>query len=190
MTQFVAVDKNTNKVLFGVGRPDAPDLVGPMAETPLEEGDIIYYPWQGDLILTDGPTPDATLIWRDNQPTWDVTLDQLKAAKNAEINSARLAANLSFFVFSGKHISCDTLSRSDIDAVNGYVTLTGTFRGGWPGAWKAIDNTYVPINTVDDWKAFYGAMVDQGQANFAHAQELKVQLANATTEEEIAQIVW
>ena len=117
------------------------------------------------------------------------TLDELKAAKNTEINIARAAANTSTFDHSGKTFSCDQLSRSDIDGVNGYVALYGALPPGFPGAWKAVDNTYLPIADVEAWKVFYTAMVAQGAANFAHAQELKAQLAAATTPEAIAAIV-
>lgn len=74
--------------------------------------------------------------------------------------------------------------------MNGYVALYGALPPGFPGAWKAVDNTYLPIANVDAWKVFYTAMVAQGAANFAHAQELKAQLAAATTPEAVAAIVW
>ena len=42
------------------------------------------------------------------------------------------------------------------------------------------------------WKLYdpLRAMVAQGAANFMHAQQLKTQLAAATTAEEVAAIVW
>lgn len=117
-------------------------------------------------------------------------LEDLRAAKNVEINVARASANTSTFAHGGKTFSCDQLSRSDIDGVNGYVALYGALPPGFPGAWKAVDNTYLPIADVEAWKVFYTAMVAQGAANFAHAQELKAQLAAATTPEAVAAIVW
>jgi len=119
-----------------------------------------------------------------------VPLAELKAAKNAEINAARLAANFSTFTHAGKQIACDQLSRSDIDGTNGFVSLYGSMPPGWPGGWKAVDNTYVAIATVNDWKAFYASMFAAGNANFAHAQALKAQLDAAATAEEVATIVW
>lgn len=129
----------------------------------------------GRPVLADPPAP---------------TFDELKAAKNAEINAARAVANTSTFAHGGKVFSCDPLSRSDIDGVNGYVALYGALPPGFPGAWKAVDNTYLPIADVEAWKVFYTAMVAQGAANFAHAQELKAQLAAATTPAAVAAIVW
>lgn len=117
-------------------------------------------------------------------------LGSLKAAKNEEINAARLAANFSTFTHAGKAIACDQLSRSDIDGTNGFVTLYGTLPPGWPGGWKAVDNTYVAIADVAAWKAFYASMFAAGNANFAKAQTLKTQLAAATTAEQVAAIVW
>lgn len=116
-------------------------------------------------------------------------LDDLKSAKNAQINAARATANTGTFAHGGKTFSCDHLSRSDIDGVNGYAALYGALPPGFPGAWKAVDNTYLPIADLDAWKAFYAAMVSQGAANFAHAQDLKTQLAAATTPEAVAAII-
>jgi hypothetical protein len=171
---------------------------------PMPSGEVESFvdepesPGPGFVLVTSGwPLParqndcvrpfitDGAVRWDDPR-----TLDEIKAAKNAEINAARLSANMTSFPYAGKGIACDTLSRSDIDGTNGYVTLNGALPPGWGGAWKAIDNTYVPIATVDDWKAFYAAMVSAGTANFNHAQDLKTQLAAATTPEQVAAIVW
>lgn len=113
-----------------------------------------------------------------------------KMAKNDEINAARLKANRSTFTHSGKVFACDELSRSDIDGINGYVALYNAFPAGWPGGWKAVDNTYLPITDIAAWKAFYASMVAHGNLNFAHAQTLKAALLSATTAEQIAAIVW
>lgn len=119
-----------------------------------------------------------------------VALEAARAAKNAAINAARLAANFSTFTHAGKVFACDQLSRSDIDGTNGYVALYGALPPGWPGGWKAVDNTYVAIATVADWKAFYASMFAAGNANFAHAQALKAQLASAATLQEVEAIQW
>jgi hypothetical protein len=139
--------------------------------------------------------PESVICgWRWNgevfAPPPAVDLVALKAAKNAEINAARLAANFTSFTHAGKAIACDQLSRSDIDGTNGFVGLYGTLPPGWPGGWKAVDNTYVPISSVDGWKAFYSSMFAAGNANFAKAQALKTQLEAATTAAEVQAIVW
>ena len=130
--------------------------------------------------------PGAGYTWGGDAWTEQVTLlDDLKAAKNAAINAARLKANQSHFTFAGKQIAVDPLSRSDIDAAHGAILMLGAMPGGWPGGWKAMDNTIVPIADLATWGQFYGAMVAQGTANFARAQALKAQLAAATTPEEV-----
>ena len=118
------------------------------------------------------------------------SLAELKAAKNAEINTARLVANRGTFTHAGKAFACDELSRSDIDGANGMIANLGAMPPGWPGGWKAVDNTYLPITTVAEWKAFYASMFAAGTGNFAHAQALKDALAAATTPEQVAAIVW
>lgn len=141
--------------------------------TPLDE----YEPLLAEWVASYEPPPPPAL-------------DALKAEKNAEINAARLAANFSTFAHGGKQFACDQLSRSDIDGTNGFVSLYGTLPPGWPGGWKAIDNSYAPIATVTDWKAFYASMFAAGNANFAHAQALKALLAAAATADEVAAIHW
>lgn len=119
------------------------------------------------------------------------SVSDLKAAKNAAINAARLRANQSHFMFAGKQIAVDPLSRSDIDAMHGTVLMLQAMPAGWPGAWKAMDNTFVSIPDVATWGAFYAAMVAQGMQNFAHSQALKAQLEAATTPEEVEAVpVW
>jgi hypothetical protein len=137
-----------------------------------------------------GPGKTLKLIGANYQIVDDRVLSELKIQKNSEINAARLAANESYFVFQGKHIACDRLSRSDIEGVNGVVTLTGTLPNSFPGVWKAMDNTYVNIPDKMTWIMFYGSMVSQGIANFNYSQQLKSELNAATTNEQVENIVW
>lgn len=113
-----------------------------------------------------------------------------KAAKNTQINQWRATANQTAFPHAGKLIACDALSRSDIDAVANSIALTGAFPAGFPGAWKAVDNTYIMLPNVDAFKAMHASMTAQGNINFGHSQELKAALAAATTVEQLTAIVW
>ncbi len=113
-----------------------------------------------------------------------------KTSKNTEINEARGTANQSTFPHNGKHIACDMLSRSDIDAVANHIALMGTFPDDFPGAWKATDNSYIVLANVDAFKSLYASMTAQGTANFTHSQQLKATLAAASTIEAINAIVW
>ncbi len=155
------------------------------------------YAGLGDLppFLTEEPRLSPAHKWVADEWVLDDALvadllEVVRAEKNAEINAARLAANRGTFTHAGKEFACDELSRSDIDGVNGYVTLFGGLPADWPGAWKAVDNSYAPIATLADWKAFYASMVAAGNVNFAHAQALKAQLAAAMTIEQVQAINW
>lgn len=161
----------------------ATDLLVPHNELQSVFPNISFAPTLGtDILAALGlekfPLDNATL------------LAQAKALKNAEINSARLSANYTTFTHGGKTISCDALSRSDIDGANGYISLYGALPGGWPGAWKAVDNTYVVIADIAAWKAFYTSLFAQGNANFTHAQTLKAALASATSVAQVEAISW
>lgn len=142
--------------------------------------------YTGPLITADMTAIDSAELGALLAPT----LDQLKDAKNGAINGARLAANFTTFAHAGKVFSCDALSRSDIDGTNGVITLTGGFPPNWPGGWKAVDNTYIPITTREQWEAFYLSMCATGAVNFAHSQTLKAALGAATTAEQVAAISW
>lgn len=149
----------------------------------------------GDRYIVNGAAvvPFAALPNGHQVEDWvqpPVDLSPFKAAKNTEINDARMTANRGTFTHAGKVFSCDELSRSDIDGVNGYAALIGDLPPGWPGAWKAADNSYHPIADIPAWGAFYAAMVATGNANFAKSQALKAQLAAATTVEQINAIQW
>ena len=114
----------------------------------------------------------------------------LKREKNSAINSRRLAANASTFNHQGHSISCDALSRGDIDGIAMTITITGAFPPNFPGVWKTASNDYIPMETADDFRAMYASMSAQGVANFAKSEALKTLLASATTAEEISSITW
>lgn len=127
-----------------------------------------------------------------SQEEQDQHIATLKTLKNSEINASRLEANYSAFEYNGKLIAVDQLSRSDIDGTNGIILSTGELPQPWPGGWKATDNTWLPITTVQEWKTFYGAMYQKGVINFVKAQTLKAALYQETcdTPEKIEAIKW
>jgi hypothetical protein len=146
-----------------------------------------YKPNREVVDITEiGVLPESE--WTSSLPP--KSIDQLKFDKNAEINAARLHANQSTFMHSGKVFACDKLSREDIDGINGRVATRGAFPDGWVGGWKAVDNTYIAITTIAQWNDFYDSMIAQGLANFAKSQSLKTSLAAATTAEQVAAITW
>ena len=113
------------------------------------------------------------------------------AKKLADINRWREEANWTSFTYAGKLISCDRLSRGDIDGVNGSVTLTGAFPPGFPNAWKTEDNSYVPIPDIATWKLFYMSMVSQGSLNFMRSEQLKAIVNDPeVTLEQLEALTW
>lgn len=144
-----------------------------------------------DAICIDGSVGGIGWTWDGNTlsaPAPDIAA--LKVAKNAQINQWRATANQTTFPHGGKQIACDQLSRSDIDAVANSIALTGAFPAGFPGAWRAVDNTYIMLPDVAAFKAMHASMTAQGTINFGHSQELKAALAAATIVAEIDAIVW
>lgn len=172
--------------------PDTIEIDNPACKIPADAVEITP---EEHAALLDGEASGKRIVAAaDGRPLLQdpppPTLDELKGAKNTEINLARAAANTGVFPHDGKLFSCDALSRSDIDGMNGYVALYDELPPDFPGVWKAADNSYYPIADVAAWKSFYAAMVATGTANFAHSQQLKAQLAEATTAKAVAAIVW
>lgn len=129
--------------------------------------------------------------WCNTRMAWqdDRSLALMRSHKREEINAARQVADLGTFEFDGLQISRDEASQRAIAAVNGEVALTGSLPRGWPGGWKAVDNTLATINCLAHWEAFYSAFVAAGTANHQRAQELKAQCAEAGPEA-LALITW
>ena len=127
------------------------------------------------------PLPDADRL---------KVIADLKSAKNSQINAWRASANASTFPHLGHLISCDALSRGDIEGVAMTITITGAFPQNFSGVWKTADNAYIAMETPDDFRSMYASMAAQGVANFAKSEALKTLLASATTAEEISSITW
>lgn len=192
MTQYCIRRLSTQIIEGGVGRPDPEGFIGPIDEPPEYPDEFDLIPYQGNLLLGGSPTPSAVLRWSGTAPAWvdESTLDDLKARKSEEINAARFAANQSYFEFDGRQIACDSISMLDIQCTNAEVALTQSMPANWPGAWKALDNSYPLIPDVATWTVFIKAMVSRGTAHFEHSKVLKEQIAAAETPAEIAAITW
>lgn len=119
------------------------------------------------------------------------TLDIEKAKRVAAVTQAHQTADRTSFTFRGKEIRADLASLVQISAISQHLDLNNSFPVGWPGGWKAIDNTFVTLTTREDWAEFIAAMVTQGTVNFAKAQTLKSAILAATTLEELEQLpIW
>jgi len=192
MTQYIAIRNSTQEIEYGMGMRDEEDFSGPPSPPPVAEEGTTLVAWQGIIPFNKGVSPSCKLIWNGEAPEWTETasLEEIKALKNAEINLARGAANQSYFEFAGKQIACDAVSMLDIQSTNAEIALTREMPSTWPGAWKALDNTYVLIPDVATWTVFIKAMVSRGMAHFQQAQTLKQLLATADTPDAVAEIKW
>ncbi|MGJ9420478.1 hypothetical protein ACHAC9_22380 [Massilia sp. CMS3.1] len=117
-----------------------------------------------------------------------LTLAEAKTRKRAEITRARLSADSDHFKFGERAIRT-----ADKDIVDLLIADARWRKGkpiNWPGGWKTMDDSDVPISTVAEWDTFFCAMYDAGINNFQRSQALKNQLAVATTPEQVAAITW
>lgn len=153
-----------------------PDLFKAVEVTPVRNSDGIFIRQRALVPFTTDETVEYLKVLRDQ--------------KNREITAARLQANDTYFMHLGKKIACDKVSKDDIFGTNGEIVGTGRMPDGWIGGWKAMDNTFIPIHTVAEWRDFYSSMFQQGNINFRHAQELKSRVANAGSIAEIKAIKW
>lgn len=137
-------------------------------------------------------SPSSSYIFDYSTKAWvdPRTLSVAQFEKRAEINASGLIANQGTFNFRQKLFQCDALGRSNIDGMNGIITLLNALPANWLGQWKASDDTFLPIPDIATWVLFYGAMVAQGQANFVHSQALKSKIALATTNQQLDEISW
>lgn len=145
--------------------------------------------FQSDASNVGQQTP-AWLQSHSTLESLDKALTELRRTKDLEINAARLQANETHFFFKNKKIACDKVSKDDIVNTSEYISNNNGFHPKWPGGWKAMDNTFVPITTLQEWKDFHSALYDQGIRNFLKAQWLKQQLTKVNTVQEILDISW
>lgn len=138
------------------------------------------------------PAGATAIVWVETR-----TLDELKIAQKAKITADRIAADTDKFTYTytdstGSSVSKEirTADKDMFDMLVADARIQKGFPANWPGGWKAIDNSYVPIANVDQWNTFFTAMYDAGIANFNHSQTLKTNIDNATTPEGVAAIVW
>lgn len=150
---------------------NTPAGVTAIAQSP--PGEFFY--WLNKAWVAKPEKPSSDSAWNPVTKEWydPRTLEEVRASKRAQINEWRLQANHAGFTHAGKEIATDPLSMLDITSTSTQIARTNRLPAGWPGGWKARDNTYIPITTVAQWDSFYEAMYQQGLANFKHSQALK-----------------
>lgn len=117
-------------------------------------------------------------------------LASVKQFKKREIAYSWNRANMSSFPFDGYAVACDSASRHHINDVANHVAMFGCFPPGFAGSWKAVDNSLIPMESVETFKAMCKSLSTYMVENFHRAQSLKEELASATTVEEVEAISW
>lgn len=138
----------------------------------------------------EAPSATHRLHWTGQTHSWIQTasLAQLKQAKRDEITRQRIAADTDRFTYGGKEIK--TADKDMFDMLIANARMSKGMPSNWPGGWKTMDNSYVPIATVAAWDAFFIAMYDAGIVNFQRSQFLKGKIETATTAAEVEAITW
>lgn len=153
--------------------------------------DYRLLPGKPDWAARPSATSKMNYISATVAPEWVeiATLDEIKAAKSAEITRDRIATDSDRFTYQGLSIRTADKDMFDLLVADARISKGG-MPPNWPGGWKAIENSYVPISTVAEWNAFFIAMYDAGISNFTHSQQLKALVGAATTPEQVAAIAW
>jgi len=175
----------TGQVLFGGSAADPlalrSDVVGILIGQQHDSG---YIADNKHHAVPEQPSPHhvfdyATKQWEDPR-----TLAEVKAEKRKAITARRVAEDQRFG-WQGKWFQADEAAWKQITAVHGWVVARNELPPGFPGQWKAEDNTYASIPDVDAWWSFYGAAIARGAANFAHSEARKAALDACTTVAEV-----
>jgi len=134
--------------------------------------------------------PGSYFNWDNSIEQWVPNLELARIARTSLLKIAYLAADQNGFTYASELISTDLQARSRIDAVNGYVAIFNQLPPDWSGEWIATDGNLVSILNVNAWKQLYKAMTLQILANFSKFEQLKAQIAAATTIGEIEAVSW
>lgn len=190
MKQFLMV-RDSDEVIQGTMLRDDPDA-GPLQRPPSPVPDGVHLvEWAGEF--DRGAHPETAIaICVDGVPVWEDPrdIDELRAAKSAEINASWMGADSTAFFYAGEFIGAQADDIVRINSINGYIGLMDAMPPDWPGVWKTKANTFIPLPDVEAWKPFYAAFVMKGVTNYIAAQSLKAQVATATTPAEIVAIAW
>lgn len=136
-----------------------------------------------DPVVTLLTPPGPHHRWANG--SWQVDLEEMRAAKVAEINAARDAAIAGGFEFNGVRYDSDAKS---VQRISGAVTL-GMLNPAFETDWITFDNSVVRLNAAQ--LAGLGAAAGQHEATqIFRARQLKDQALAATTREQLAAITW
>lgn len=134
-------------------------------------------------VIEDDGTGQRIAQWNrpEPQPTeadiQAAMLPALRKLRISQVTKLRTQVKDQRFKYAGKWFQTDDAAMKQISVTHGFVTGTGNLPPSFPGAWKAEDNSYLPIPDVAAWWAFYSALAAAGTANFVHSENLKEQVA-------------
>lgn len=132
--------------------------------------------WSDGWALEDIPAPES-----DPAPT----LDQIRAAKIAQIDRARDAALEAGFLFDGVRYDCDDLS---VQRITGAAVLS-ILNPAFTTPWITFDNSVVVL-TASDLAGLGAAAAQHVATQLFRARGLKDAALAATTVEQIDAINW
>jgi hypothetical protein len=154
--------------LYNIGVPifgNVNDYYLPIAKTHTEN---VY--GAGTAQVIQGP--DLAFIY--SQPTFALE----KKFKHFKLTQDLVTIDAEGFTYRGKLFQSDALSREKIITTNMAVTMSGALLPSIT-QWKAADNSFYTFTDVQDWIAFFQAMVTKGATNFLANKAKKAACDNA-----------
>jgi hypothetical protein len=191
MKNFAGVDENGD-VVVQLAYDGAMALDGMGPPNPFPNGPYEYFEIPEMEFNEPRPTKTCRLKWVNGARAWveTSTLAEFKSQREAEITKAKIEANDDYFTFQGKKVAVTEPDFKEMQSICAWVGMTGTMPPNWPGGWKVMGGGFVQFSTVPEWINFYGAMVQAGLSNFMKSEQLKAQIENATTHDQVAAINW
>lgn len=170
---------------------DPPDgrIIVPNVNPPQSQ-DTYWRYTDGSLTDTGQPItpPSQGLTWDDQTGFWvDArTIDQLKAAKWEEVKLARSNAEYGGFVWDGSPFDSDAASQQRIIGASQLASLNPSV---FEIDWTLADNTVRTLNAAE-MNSVGIALGQHVNAQYVHARDLRQQIADATTKEDVQAVVW
>lgn len=124
--------------------------------------------------------------WQKLHPAPEPTLDEVKAAKIAELKSVRDMKEVEPVTTGNGIFDYDDKSRDRLQIARQALTDAG---GAGTIVWTTADNQRVPL-AVSDFAAINGAAATRSNELHITYNELKQRVNAATTADEVKKIVW
>jgi len=140
-----------------------------------------------DEIITKVEATHNTTLTKITKEEFNVikapTFEQLQSKKLSEIKSSYLQANQQDIAYMDTTFQADSKSQALIVS----VLSAGSVPDGF--YWLDIDNNQVSMSYAD-LQGLSGIILERSQSNFTKLQDLKKQVKDATTQDDLDSIVW